>query len=145
MEFLPADYALGGLTCVLVVLGLFRGLSGMLAFVLASLTAVVVGMFVWPYSVTLTVVMWQRALGSLLVVLLSFGLVRIIVRKFVNGLLAQPADALFGLTIGLACGVLLVLVWAKIGIGLEYSAIVQKAAPYVDAAYSTAVGASADD
>ena len=39
MQFLPADYAICGLTVVLAVTGLFRGFSGTLAFVLATLAA----------------------------------------------------------------------------------------------------------
>ena len=39
MNLLPADYALGGLAIALAVLGLFRGLSGTLAFLMATLAA----------------------------------------------------------------------------------------------------------
>lgn len=115
----------------MAVLGLFRGFSGMLAFVLSSLTAVVVGMFAWSYSEMLTVEFWQRALGTLLVVLLSFGLVRVLVRKFVNGLLAQPADSFLGLCSGLLVVILLVLIWAKVGVGIEHSHLAQLVGPLV--------------
>ena len=131
MEFQFADYVLGGLVCVAAVMGLFRGFSGMLAFALASAAAILVGLLCWPYSATLTAETWQRALGTLLAVLLAFGLVRVIVRKCVNGLLAQPADAVFGLLAGLVCGALLIAVWAKVGIGTEYSNVVRLVQPYV--------------
>ena len=146
MELLPADYVLGGLVCILAVLGLFRGVSGMLAFVLASSAAAVVGSFCWPYSETLTGELWQRGAGTLLAVLLTFGLVRIVVRKCVNGLLAQPTDALLGLVIGAVSGMLVIVVWAKVGLFHEHSTIVQRVAPYVNAVIpgSVGVGTAAD-
>lgn len=127
----PADYALCGLTIVTSVLGLFRGFSGMLAFLLATAAAVFAAMFGWTYSASFTPVAWMRAAGTLLGTLLVFGLVRLCVKKLVNGLLAQPSDALFGLAIGAAIGVVLLVAWAYSGFHLEYSCLAQAAAKYV--------------
>ena len=131
MELLPADYALCGLTLVLVVTGLFRGFSGTLAFVLATASAVLAGMFGWAYSESFTPVVWMRVAGTLVGTLLVFGLVRMIVKKLVNGLLAQPSDALFGMAIGVLCGAVVLVAWASSGLYPEYSNLVKAVAPYV--------------
>lgn len=122
-DLLPADYVLLGGALVLTVTGLFRGFSGTLAFVLAAGAAGAVGYFGWMYSAALTQVLWMRVAGVLVAVLLGFGLVRLIVRKLVNGLLAQPSDALFGALIGLALAVAIAAAWALSGYHLEHSAI----------------------
>lgn len=119
--FQPADYILCGITVVMTVLGLFRGFSGTLAFVLAAIAAVFTAMFGWPYSATLTPVMWMRGAGVLVATLLAFGFVRLVVKKLVNGLLAQPSDALLGALTGASLGVLLLVGWALSGMYLEYS------------------------
>jgi len=131
VQFLPADYVLGGLTVVLAMLGLFRGLSGTLAFFLASIAASVVGTFVWHQSAAYTSTLWIRGGGALVGSLLSFGIVRLIVRKIVGGLLAQPSDALFGFLLGACIGILVLLVWAYIGLYLEYSNLAREVAVYV--------------
>ena len=131
MELLPADYALCGLTLVLAVTGLFRGFSGTLAFVLATASAVLAGMFGWTYSESFTPVVWMRVAGTLVGTLLVFGLVRMFVKKLVNGLLAQPSDALFGMAIGVLCGAVVLVAWASSGLYPEYSNLVKAVAPYV--------------
>jgi len=115
----------------MAVTGLFRGFSGTLAFLLATLAAVFVGMFGWGYSASFTSVLWMRGAGTLVATLLAFGIVRLLVRKLVGGLLAQPSDAVFGLLIGASVGVLILLAWAYSGLYLEYSNLAQEAAVYV--------------
>ena len=129
--FLPADYALCGLTIVMAVLGLFRGFSGTLGFVLGAIAALFTASFGWTYSASLTTVAWQRGAGVLVATLLAFGLVRLMVKKLVNGLLAQPSDAIFGLLVGAALGVLLLVAWAYSGAYLEYSTLAKEASVYV--------------
>lgn len=131
MQLLPADYALCALTVVLAVLGLFRGLSGTLAFVAAAAAAMFVASFGWAYSAGLTQVVWQRAGGVLLAVLLAFAVVRLAVKKLVNGMLAQPSDAIFGMLAGLVMAGVVLLAWAWSGVYAEYSRLVQEVAPYV--------------
>ena len=131
MQLLPGDYVLGGLTLVMAVTGLFRGFSGTLAFVLATVAAGGVGVLGWPYSASFTSVLWMRGAGTLVAVLLAFGLVRLIVKKLVNGLLSQPSDAIFGFLIGVAFGGLLLLGWVLSGFHLEYSALATELAAYV--------------
>ena len=129
--FQPADYVLCGLTVVMAVTGLFRGFSGTLAFGLALAAAVFAATFGWAYSASFTEVLWQRGAGTLVGTLLTFGIVRVLVRKLVGGLLAQPSDALFGFAIGSAFGVLLLAAWAYSGFHLECSTLASEAARYV--------------
>ena len=130
-NFLPADYVLCGITIVMAVLGIFRGFSGTLGFIAGGAAAAFAASFGWAYSTEFTDVVWQRAVGVLLATLLTFGLVRLLVKKFVNGLLAQPTDAIAGCLIGAAVGVLLLVAWAHSGAYLEYSHLAQEAAGYV--------------
>lgn len=123
MTLLPADYALAAFTVVTAVLGLFRGFSGTLAFILALAAAGAVFAFGWPYSAVFTEVTWMRALAVLVAALLTFGFVRLIVKKCVNGLLSQPTDSIFGFLTGAVVGVLVAASWALSGMFLEYSNI----------------------
>lgn len=131
MEFLPADYVLGGIAVVMAVLGLFRGFSGTLAFFVAGAAAAAVAALGWPFSASFTEVMWQRVAGVLVATLLGFGLVRLIVKRLVNGLLAQPTDAIFGFVIGAAFGAALLVGWAYSGFHLEYSNLATQVAAYL--------------
>ncbi len=126
-----ADYVLCGLTLVMAVTGLFRGFSGTIAFALAAAAAAAAGTFGWAWSATLTASAWQRVAGVLVASLLAFGIVRLIVKKLVNGLLAQPSDAILGALVGAAIGATAVVVWALSGIYPEYSALVRTVAGYV--------------
>ena len=129
--FQPADYALCGITIVMAVLGLFRGFSGTLGFALGAVAAAFAASFGWAYSASFTDVAWQRGVGVLMATLLAFGIVRLIVKKLVNGLLAQPSDAVFGFLVGAALGVLILAVWAYSGVHLEYSTLAKEASAYV--------------
>ena len=89
------------------------------------------GTFGWRYSAAYLAVGWQRAGAVLVATLLAFGLVRVLVRKLVNGALAQPSDALFGCLVGLATGAAVVVAWGYLGLGLEYSALASEVARHV--------------
>ena len=129
--FQPADYALCGITIVMAVLGLFRGFSGTLGFAIGAVVAAFTASFGWTYSASLADVAWQRGAGTLVATLLAFGIVRLIVKKLVNGLLAQPTDAIFGLLVGAALGVLVLVGWAYSGAYLEYSTLAREVSAYV--------------
>lgn len=129
--FQPADYALCGVTIVMAVLGLFRGFSGTLGFVLGAVAAAFAASFGWVHSASFTDVAWQRGAGVLVATLLAFGIVRLVVKKLVNGLLAQPSDAIFGFLIGAALGILVLVAWAYSGAYLEYSILAREVSAYV--------------
>lgn len=128
MAFQTADYAIVAFTCVMAVMGLFRGLSGMIAFIAATVVSVFAASFGWSYSAQFSDVVWIRAIGDLVATLIVFGLIRLIIKKAVNGLLSQPSDSIFGMLTGLLSGTLLVLAWAKSGIYLEYSNLAKEVA-----------------
>lgn len=138
IELLPADYVLCALAVVMAVTGLFRGFSGTIGFALGVAAAVFAGTFAWSLSATWTAVAWQRAGGTLVATLLAFGLVRLIVKKLVNGLLAQPTDALLGCLVGTLLAVGIVLGWAWSGAYLEHSALATTAAQYMGQAMPAA-------
>lgn len=121
MDLLPADYVLGGFAVLLTVMGIFRGLSGTLAFVAALLAAIAVAFFGWRISADAIQATWMRAGAVLVATLLVFGVVRLVIRKCIHGLLAQPSDAVFGALIGGVVGVLPLFGWAMFGRYLEYS------------------------
>lgn len=123
MTFLPADYVLAAITLTLAVSGIFRGFSGTLAFILATAAAGCAAAFGWAWLAEYIAPVWMRAGATLVSGLLVFGLVRIIVKKTINGLLAQPADAIFGFITGAAAGLALPVLWAWSGMFVEYSAI----------------------
>lgn len=128
MDLLPADYVLCALTLAAAIMGLFRGFSGTLAFVAALAVGGIAAPAAWTFSESLTTEGWMRAAGTLVVSLLAFGIVRLVVKKIVNGLLAQPTDAMLGMLVGAAGGALLAVGWAWSGMFLEYSAIASTAA-----------------
>ncbi len=123
MNLLPADYVLLAFTALCALVGLFRGLSGTLAFFVAVGAAVGVGYATWALSASALEGVWLRGLAAFIAALLAFGLVRLLVKKLVNGILAQPSDSLFGALIGLLVAAAVVFVWARSGIGTEYSVL----------------------
>lgn len=125
MQLLPADYVLLAFGALCALVGLFRGFSGTLAFFVAIDAAVGVGYCIWVYAVSYIEGAGMRALAAFVAALLAFGLVRLIVKKLVNGILAQPTDALLGLLIGLLVAVGVAFVWAKAGVCVEYSNLIQ--------------------
>ena len=131
MELLPADYVLCALMLIASVLGMFRGFSGTLAFIVAFMSGGVAASFVWKYSLQFSGEVWIRSIATLVFSLLVFGIVRIVVKKSVGGLLAQPADALFGLLVGAGSGASVAAFWAWSGMFLEYSAIASAIATYL--------------
>lgn len=130
-EFLPADYVLMALAVASAVLGLFRGFSGMLAFCIATGAAGIAGSLGWRISEPVFEHLWIRVLAVLAGLLVVFGIVRALVRRFVNGLLAQPADAVFGFIAGIMLVALVAVGWAVSGLFLEYSRIASELAGYV--------------
>jgi len=95
-DFFPADYVIGIATLAAGVLGIFGGFSGALAFGAGLVSAGVGGKFAHRLLVDFFSAEWAVLLATLIVALLAFGLARLVVKRVVKGLLAQPADAIFG-------------------------------------------------
>ena len=86
IELQPADYVLCALTLAAAVMGLFRGFSGTLAFLAALVAGGAAASFAWAFSADFTPEAWMRAAMTLVVSLFAFGIVRLVVKKLVNGL-----------------------------------------------------------
>ena len=122
-ELLPADFAIFAIAAVLAVTGLFRGLSGVVAFLAGLLASSFAVTAVWGLSQAYFDDVWKRALTTFVVSLLAFGLVRMVFAKFIHVLVLQPGESVLGFLLGAAGGLSLFLVWAAVGQGLEYSAV----------------------
>lgn len=106
MELLPLDYVLAAVAGFLLIVGLFKGLSGWLGTIAGTAAAAAAGTmgfglcksaaaacsFVTP-PLLVPAAMVLDFLGSLIV----FGIVRRIVARFVNFLVPQPLNALLGM------------------------------------------------
>lgn len=104
MEFTPADLVILGVAGVAAIFGLIGGFSGALAFLVGLGGGAFAARFAWLTSVSWFEADWARALATLAIALVAFGLVRMLIRKVVHGILAQPADALFGALVAAASG-----------------------------------------
>lgn len=113
MSFLSPDYAIVAITLFGAVVGLFIGFSGALAFLLGAIAAGALATFAFPLLSGEIANIWMRGILVGLAALLAFGLVRLVVRKFVHGLLAQPGDAIFGAIVSALSGAIVALsvVW----------------------------------
>ena len=131
IEMLPMDWVLAGFVLSMAVMGLFRGFSGTLAFMAAIAVASVAGFKAWELAPNWLGQLWMCGAATLIVVLIVFGIVRLIVKKIVNGILAQPSDAIFGFVAGAVAGLVVIFVWAKTGLYTEYSNIVTEVAARV--------------
>ncbi len=136
MTFQPADYVVGGVIILLALMGLFRGLSGALAFLAGLALSAAVAMFGWRFSADLFEEPWLRGLVVFGGTILAFGLVRFLVKKLVNGLLSQPSDSIFGFLVGAAVGFFLLVAWSWTGFYTEISTLASELAPYVQRADS---------
>ena len=96
MQLATVDYIVLGVTLVGAVLGLFGGFSGALAFLAGVGAASASVRFGWDALAARISTQWMLALAALAMALVAFGIARLIVKKTVNKLLAQPADAIFG-------------------------------------------------
>lgn len=94
--FHTADYVIGIITLAAGILGIFGGFSGALAFGTGLVAAGVGGKFAHATLANFLSAEWAVLLATLVVALLAFGIARLIVKRVVKGLLAQPADAIFG-------------------------------------------------
>lgn len=128
-----ADYVILALSCFFVILGLFRGASGLFSLVSASVISFASGVFLWERISAMSIPPWAHVVAVLLAGLVVFGIVRIVVKKTVNCLLAQPADSIFGLLLGLTTSALLIYIVATVPLAHDYSVISREMAPLIKA------------
>jgi len=131
VQIQAADYVLAGIVVVLALLGLIRGFSGAFAFLVASAATAALSVYGWPPTLHISQIVWVRASAMVVADIVLFGLVRIIVKKIVNGLLAQPVDAIAGCIVGLVCGAMVVLASSYFPFVRERSAVAREVAVHV--------------
>lgn len=102
-----ADVVILGAALVGLILGAFGGFSSALSFVVATLGASLAGRSFWAFATRQWENMGVRAGAVLVVSLVVFGVVRVVVRRLVGRLLAQPADAIFGALVSGALALIL--------------------------------------
>ena len=130
-ELLPADYAIFALALVLATTGLFKGLSGMVAFAAGTFACAFAATAGWSASGAYFDAAWKRLFAVLAVALLAFGAVRTLCARFIHVLVAQPGDAIFGFLAGALAGLAAFPVWAKVGLWLEYSSVAAAVASFI--------------
>ena len=104
MSLATSDYAILAATLVAAVFGLFGGFSGALAFLAGVGAASAAVRFGWGPLESRIETPWLLALAALAVALVAFGVARLIVKKTVHKMLAQPGDAIFGLLVSAVAG-----------------------------------------
>lgn len=107
MTWYTADYVILSASAIAGAAGLFIGFSGALAFLAATVVGAFSGKLFWAFSAEFLVENWSRGLATLVFTIVAFGLIRWVVRKFVNGLLKQPADSIFGFLVAAAAGLII--------------------------------------
>lgn len=105
-EYLVLAVTLGG-----VIVGLFVGLSGTLAFLSGSVVSGLAAKIAWQSLATVLPTLWSRILVVSLAALFVFWVVRLIVAKTIRLVVAQPGDSIFG---ALAAGVSAYLILAAV-------------------------------
>ena len=104
MQLATADYVILGATLAAAILGLFGGFSGALAFLAGVGAGSAAVRFSWSSLEARIQRPWALALAALAIALVAFGIARMLVKKTVNKLLAQPADAIFGAIVSAVAG-----------------------------------------
>lgn len=128
MELTAIDYAVSTVSIGCAVVGLFVGFSGALGILAGAVAAAVVGNFAWSLSADYISGDWLRVIAVIVVTLLSFGLVRMLVRKAAHGLVAQPTDAILGaitsFTIGFCLSAGGIWLFCKLGFCGELESVI---------------------
>ncbi|MGN0852012.1 MAG: CvpA family protein [Kiritimatiellia bacterium] len=126
MDWTVLDYVLFAVMAFVVGVGLFRGLSGELGSLAGFAAALAAGYFLYGVAKGLA---WKAGLGArgdavwtvsaaaldFVFALVAYGLVRMLVSKFVSFLLPQPANALLGALGGLFKSVVLLGLLTGVG------------------------------
>jgi uncharacterized membrane protein required for colicin V production len=118
------DIVIGIMTLVFLSVGLYRGISGELASGVGIVGAFCVAFFLYSFAVTLArktgaspafegVVAGAIDIGFGII---SYGLIRVIVNKFISTCIPQPTNALLGMLLGLikSLGIVVALIWFNI-------------------------------
>ena len=124
MTLCAPDYAIITAALAVAIVGAFGGFSGALALLLASVGGGAAAKYGWALAGNHIDETWSRVLAVTAATLVAFCLVRTLVRKLVSGLLAQPADAIFGFAVGAITGAAIAAVTVT-ALGPDYFAVMQ--------------------
>ncbi len=126
MDFTALDWVLFGVAAIFVVVGMFQGFSGQLGALAGLAAALAAGYFLFtPVHAMVLSTGWvsgAAASGSVagmvdfVLALVTFGLVRRIVAKFVSFLVPQPINAIVGMLVGLVKAVIVVGLLTGVGL-----------------------------
>lgn len=125
MTLFTPDYVIIAVALAVAIVGAFGGFSGSLALLLGAIAGGAAAKYGWAFSQGRFAEVWTQVLAVLAATLVVFGLVRFIVRKLVSGMLAQPADAIFGLAVGMITGAAIAAVVVT-ALGPDYFAVMQE-------------------
>lgn len=128
MPLQTLDYVIAGCAALLCAIGVVRGFSGFLAFLTASAATAAATAWLWPMSGAVLHETWMRVAAFAAGGVVVFGIVRIAVKKVVNGLLAQPVDSIAGLAAAIVCSALAIFAASRFGIVTERSTIAREVA-----------------
>jgi hypothetical protein len=129
--FQTVDWVFAAVALALVAMGLFRGFSGVVAFAAGAGAAAAASAYGWPYVVREVGTEWIRFALAGAAAIVVFGVVRIAVKKLVNGLLAQPTDAIAGVVVGAAVAAALLFAASRFEWTLERSLLAREVAARV--------------
>ena len=104
VELAFSDWCAIALSGTCAVLGLFGGFSGALAFLAGVGAAAASVRFGWGALESRIGSPWLLGLAALAMALVAFGIARLIVKKTVHKMLAQPGDAIFGFLVSAVSG-----------------------------------------
>lgn len=135
MEFLTADYVIFAVAGIFAILGMIGGFSSAAAFSAGTVAGVVSAYVGWGFLADRFSETWSHALASAAIALVAFALARIIVRKVVHNLLAQPADAIFGSLTGAISGFAIAASVATLLVIMNIVPINSTVVDYVRSAY----------
>ncbi len=120
------DWAVIGFVITMAVIGLFRGFSGSLGIIVGGACSAAAGVYAWNCLEQYNLYTWQQGAAVLTIALVTFGIVRIAIKKFVHKMLAQPTDAILGLLAWLALAAAALFLLAHNDIGVKQSKILEK-------------------
>lgn len=105
----------------------------MFSLVAASVISFATAVFSWSFVCLLDVPSWAHFVIALVIGLAVFGLVRVLVKKIVFKLLAQPADSIFGFCLGIVISLLLIYIASNVQLAVDHSVIAREAGALVKA------------
>jgi uncharacterized membrane protein required for colicin V production len=131
-KLLILDWLFIAIALIFSITGAFRGLSGTIAFVAAFSVSLASYYYFWPLSSEYFDSVPVRILVVMAVLLIVFGIVRLILKKTINVLISQPSDSIFGFLTGFALAFAILFVWVRSNLYLEFSYIATQLAQYLN-------------